>query len=236
MIKSRLCDYSDAYMLVSGIISVEDTSAEGAAANNTNKNVMFKNCGPFTNCISEINNTQVDNGKENDIVMPMYNLIEYGYNYLDTSGSLSQYHEPSFNPGDNATVDFTGANHNSKSFKFKQKIIGAAGNNTAKNVEVMVPLKYIYNFWRTLEMPEINFKINHILTWSKNCIIASYTAANKETTFAIRDSKLYVPVVTLSAQDNAKQLEQLKSGFKRTIYWNKYQPKVSLQAPKFQIT
>ena len=82
-------------------------------------------------------------------------------------------------------------------------------------------------------MPEINFKINHILTWSKNCIIASYTAANKETTFAIRDSKLYVPVVTLSAQDNAKQLEQLKSGFKRTIYWNKYQPKVSVQGPKF---
>ena len=82
-------------------------------------------------------------------------------------------------------------------------------------------------------MPEINFKINHILTWSKNCVIPSYTAANKETTFAIRDSKLYVPVVTLSAQDNAKQLEQLKSGFKRTIYWNKYQPKVSVQGPKF---
>ena len=100
----------------------------------------------------------------------------------------------------------------------------------------MVPLKYLYNFRRTLEMPEINFRINHILTWSKNCVIASYTTANKETTFAIRDSKLYVPVVTLSAQDNAKQLEQLKPGFKRTIYWNKYQPNVSVQAPKFWIT
>ena len=201
------------------------------------KNVMFKNCGPFTDCIREINNTQVDNGKENDIVMPMYNLIEHGNNYLETSGSLSQYHEPSFDPGHNAIVDFTGANHNSKSFKFKQKKkIGAAGNNRTKNVKVMVPLKYLYNFRRTLEMPEINFRINHILTWSKNCVIASYTTANKETTFAIRDSKLYVPVVTLSAQDNAKQLEQLKPGFKRTIYWNKYQPNVSVQAPKFWIT
>ena len=74
MLKSSLCDYSDAYVLVKGTISINNTAVQGAAANNTNK-VIFKNCAPFTNCISEINNTQIDNAKYIDIVMPMYNLI-----------------------------------------------------------------------------------------------------------------------------------------------------------------
>ena len=81
MLKSSLCDYSDAYILVKGTISVNNTAAQGAAANNTNKKVMFKNCAPFTNCISEINNTQIDNAKDIHIVMPMYNLIGYSDNY-----------------------------------------------------------------------------------------------------------------------------------------------------------
>ena len=75
MLKSSLCDYSDAYILAKGTISINNTAAEGAAVNNDNKNVVFKNCAPFTNCISEINNTQVDNAKDIDIVMPMYNLV-----------------------------------------------------------------------------------------------------------------------------------------------------------------
>ena len=75
MLKSSLCDYSDAYILAKGTITVNNTSAQGVAANNTNKEVIFKNCAPFTNCISEINNTQIDNGKDIDIVMPVYNLI-----------------------------------------------------------------------------------------------------------------------------------------------------------------
>ena len=91
MLKSSLCDYSDAYILVKGTISVNNTAAAGADANNTGKKVIFKNCAPFTNCISEINNTQVDNAKDIDIVMPMYNLIEYGDNYAKTSESLWQY-------------------------------------------------------------------------------------------------------------------------------------------------
>ena len=88
MLRSILCDYSDAYILVKGNISVNNTAAAGAAANNTNKKVIFKNCAPFTDCISKINNTQVDNAKDIDIVMPMYNLIEYRDNYSKTSGSL----------------------------------------------------------------------------------------------------------------------------------------------------
>ena len=91
MLRSSLCDYSDAYILVKGNISVNNTADAGAAANNTNKKVIFKNCTPFKDCISKINNTQVDNATDIDIVMPMYNLIEYSGNYSKTSGSLSQY-------------------------------------------------------------------------------------------------------------------------------------------------
>ena len=88
MLKSSLCDYSDAYILVKGTISANNTAVVGADANNTNRKVIFKNCAPFTNCISEINNTQIDNAKNIDIVMLMYNLIEYGDNYAKTTGSL----------------------------------------------------------------------------------------------------------------------------------------------------
>ena len=91
MLRSSLCDYSDAYILFKGNITVNNTAAGGAAANNTNKKVIFKNCAPFTNCISKINNTQIDNAEYIDIVMPMYNLIEYSDNYSKTSGSLWQY-------------------------------------------------------------------------------------------------------------------------------------------------
>ena len=91
MLRSSLCDYSDAYILVKGNITVNNTAADGAAANNTNKKVIFENCAPFTNCISKINNTQIDNAEYIDIVMPMYNLIEYSDNYSKTSGSLRQY-------------------------------------------------------------------------------------------------------------------------------------------------
>ena len=88
MLKSSLCDYNDAYILVKGTSIVNNTAAQGAAANNTNKKVIFKNCAPFTNCVSEINNTQIDNAKDIDIVLPMYNLIEYSDNYAKTTGSL----------------------------------------------------------------------------------------------------------------------------------------------------
>ena len=91
----------------------------------------------------------------------------------------------------------------------------------------MVPLIYLSNFWRTLEMPLINCEINLDLNRSENCVIVAKNVAAQATTFSITDTKLYVPVVTLSTQDNAKLLEQLKSGFKRTINWNKYQPKIS---------
>ena len=87
MLKSSLCDYGDAFIRVRGNISVNNTAAADAAANNTNKKLIFKNCSPFTKCISESNNTNVDDAKDIDIVMPMYNLIEYSDNYSKNSGS-----------------------------------------------------------------------------------------------------------------------------------------------------
>ena len=111
MLKSNLCDYSDAYILVKGNISANNTAAAGADANNANKKVIFKNCAPFTNCISKINNTQIDNAEYIDIVMPMYNLIEYSDNYSKTSESLWQYCKdiPAVND-DGEIVNFNGAN------------------------------------------------------------------------------------------------------------------------------
>ena len=111
MLRSSLCDYSDAYILVKGNITVNNTAAEGAAANNISKKVIFKNCVLFTNCINKVNNTQIDNAEYIDIIMPMYNLIEYSDSYSKTSGSLWQYCKniPAVNNAGNMD-DFTATN------------------------------------------------------------------------------------------------------------------------------
>ena len=152
--------------------------------------------------------------------MPMYNLIEYSDNYAKTTGSLWQYFRDE--PVDDDDIE------DSKSFKSKRKITGKTPNyDNEKDVEIMVPLKYLSSFWRTLEMPLINCEVNLILTWSSTCVI---TESNGAGMFAITDTKLYVPVVTLSTKENTKFLQQLKSGFKRVINWNKYLSKPELLA------
>ena len=234
MLKSSLCDYSDAYILVKRTITVNNTAAADAAAdaaaNNTNKKVVFKNFAPFTNCISEINNMQIDNAKDIDIEMPMYNLIEYSDNYAKTTGSLWQYYKdiPARNANNNIVI--FAEDNITDSFKFKGKITGQTGDDGTKDVEIMVPLKYLSNFWRTLEMPLINCEVNLILTWSSNCVLIATSVQNQAVTFEITDTKLYVPVVTLSTQENTKFLQQLKSGFKIVINWNKYLSKLELLA------
>ena len=135
--------------------------------------------------------------------MPMYNLIEYRGNYSKTSGSLWQYCKdiPAVD-NNNAVVNFN-ENNITDSFNIKAKMTGQTVDDGTKNVEIKVPLKYLNNFWRTLEMPLINCEINLILTWSTNCVLGSTNVANQKATFEITDTKLYVPVVTLSTQDNA---------------------------------
>ena len=156
MLRSILCDYSDEYILVKGKITTgAGDNAAARQADERDKGVAFKNCAPFTNCLSKINNTQIDNAKDIYILMPMHNLIEYIDNYSKTSRSLWKYYrdEPNYNLAD------------SESFKSKIKITEktpAAGNE--KDVEIMVSLKYPSNFWSTLEIPLINCEVNLILT------------------------------------------------------------------------
>ena len=136
---------------------------------------------------------------------------------------------PARNDANNAIIIFSEDNI-TDSFKFKAKITDKTGDDGKKDVEIMVPLKYLSNFWRTLEMSLINCEVNLILTWSSTCFLIATNTPNQNATFAITDTKLYVPVVTLSTQENTKFFQQLKSGFKRVINWNKYLSKPELLA------
>ena len=228
MLKSSLCNYGHPFLLVKGRTTVNNTGT-AAAPTNSNKKVIFKNCTQFTDCIFEIKNTQVDNAKQIDIVMPMHNLIEYSNNYSKTSGCLWQNYKdiPAVDDGC-GIVGFNGANA-TYSFNFKTKITGQTDNNgEINNVEIMVPLKYLGNFWRTLEILLNNCEVNLILTWSANCTIIYTDTADQIPTFTITETKLYNSVVTLSTQDNAKLLPQLKPGFKRRINWNKHMAGINI--------
>ena len=162
--------------------------------------------------------------------MHMYNLIEYSDNYAKTTGSLWQYcKDIPAGDANNEITEFRRGN-TTDSFNFKAKITGQTGDDGTKDVEIMVPLKYLSNFWRILEMPLINCEVNLILIWSSTCVLIATNIPNQIATFAITDTKLYVPIVTLSTQGNTKFLQQLKSSFKRVINWNKYLSKPELLA------
>ena len=227
MLRPSLCD---AYILVKGTITVAKTGT-AAAPNNADKKVIFKNYVPFTSCKSRINNTQIDDSQYIDVLMPMYHLIEYSDNYSKISGNLFHFCRdvPTVDEADGEITDFTEANATTDSFNLKVKLTGQTGNNGTKHVEIMVPLKYLSKFWRTVEMLSINCEISLNLDWSENCVIVATNVTAQAATFSITDTKLYVPVLTLSTQDNAKMLEQLKFGFKRTINWNKYQTQLSTE-------
>ena len=216
VIKPNLCDYSDAYILV--IVNIQNKPVNSAVA--------FKNCAPFRTCDVTINDEHVEKAEDLDIVMPMYNLLEYSDNYQDSTGSLYQFKrdEP---PDDNADVA-----NNTSSLVYKSKLISGTDDNNVNNVKLEVPLKYVSSFFRSLEMPLINCKIDLELTWHKDCMISSVNAAaGQVVSFMITNTKLYVPVVTLSIKDNNNLTKQLKDGFKRTIYWNQYVSKPFPETP-----
>ena len=163
--------------------------------------------------------------------MPMYNLFEYSKKYRKTTGSLWNYYrdEPS-NP----------LSSNSESFKYETNIIGKTpeDNDSFTDAKVAIPLKHLSNFWRTLNIPLINCEMELILTWSNKRVLADMTVdadtdpaiiAPSGATFKITDTKLNVPAVTLSKENDTKLLEQLKLGFKRTIKWNKYRSQITIQ-------
>ena len=167
VLKPNLCDYAEAYILVDGTIRA--TNAVNATR------LALKNCAPFIKCNVEINDQHVDTAEKLDIVMPMYNLIEYSDNYQDSSATLYQYKrdEP---PEDDAVADLTANNSDSLKYKIKlldnvTEVAGDAAGVRRLNVKVVVPLKYLGNFFRSLEMPLINCKIKLNLTWKKECVL-----------------------------------------------------------------
>ena len=228
MLRSDVCDYSNAYIVAKGTITV--TNSNNAKRNKT---VAFKDNTPFINCISKINGAKIDNSEDLDIVMLMYNLLEYSKNYKKTIGSLWNYYRDELsNP----------VSSNSESFKYKASITGNTynigvgenrydANKVGKNeAEIVILLKFLSNFWRSLNIPLINCEVELILTWSKNCVLTDMIVrdvgnnnnppsivAPTGLEFQIKDLKLYVPIVIMSRENNIKLLEQLKSGFKRTI-------------------
>ena len=163
--------------------------------------------------------------------MPMYNLIEYKSNHSETAGILRFYSKDDFNN------DIANTN-NYKSFKYKAKSLGNAvphsaanqANGKLKNATIAVPLNYLSNFWRLLEIPSINCKVQLTLRWTKDCVLSVLGSENDHAnanniTFTIKDRKLYVPVFTLSAKDNQKLSKLLSKGFERSVYWNEYKTK-----------
>ena len=240
MLRSDLCDYSDAYIVVKEKFTVTNPNNDAYE-----EKLALKNNAPFTSCILKVNNTLIDNAEDLVIVMPLYNLLQYSKNYRKTSGSLWNYYRDEPNSGAVGHINYS--IKDSKSFDYKTSITGKLeGNNVEKDdVEIVVPLKYLSNFWRTRDrLPLINWEVSLTLTWSKNCVLTSraYGEADPDAgpavaginnptgaSFKITDCKSYVPIVNLSAQDDNKLLEQLKAGFKRTIRWNRYRSEISNQ-------
>ena len=201
-------------------------------------------------CITRINGELIEDADDLDIVylyifMPMYNLLEHSKNYRKTIGSLYNYYRDELTNDGND--NFANRNLvNSEAFKYKNKITGntynvdadAQGYDVNKNgtqkIELAIPLKYLGNFWRALNIPLISCKVFLELKWNKNCVITSLERRQVDArppvvrdiaptgaTLSITDCKLYVPVATLSKDDEIKLLTNLKSGFKREIIWNK---------------
>ena len=186
---------------------VDGTIRAGNA--NANTKLALKNCAPFTKWNLEINDEHVDTAENLDIVMPMYNLIEHSDNYQDSSATLYQYKrdEPQDDLANNLATNI------SSSLRYKVNLLGnpnIVGNVARRNVKIVVRLKYLSNFFRSLEMPLINCKIKLNLAWKKECVLSTdndaAVAANNPV-FIINDTKLYVLVVTLSKEDNKDFIE-----------------------------
>ena len=153
--------------------------------------------------------------------MPMYNLIEYSDNYSDTSGSLWQFNRDEVPAGSaDLTID------NSQSFKYKAALLGKTAdavnntNSSVKEAKIVAPLKYLSNFWRSLEMSLINCKVFLELNWIEDCISSS---AGNSAKFEITDAKLHVSTVTSSTKGSANLTKQSNEGFKRSVYRNSYE-------------
>ena len=146
--------------------------------------------------------------------MAMYNLIEYSDKYSDTLGSLWQFKKDEIEEDVGLTVDDNHILNNSSSFKYKSSLI-----TNRNDMKIAVPINYLSNFWRSLEMPLITCKVELSLTWGSSCVLCTLAGAS---TFTITDAKRFVSIVTLLTEGNAKLSKLLSEGFKRPVYWYKY--------------
>ena len=195
-----------------------------------NRPLILKNNAPFVSCMTKINNEFIEDADDLDIVIPMYNLLEYSKNYRKTIGSLYNCYRDELSDDSNPN-NFPNTNLvNSSAFEYRNKITGNTYDVTAgaarhdanrvgkKDIELAIPLKYLGNIWRALNIPLISCEVFLELKWNKNCVITSLQqrqvgagppAVNGTTTgatLAINDCKLYAPVVTLSKDDEIKLL------------------------------
>ena len=175
------------------------------------------------------NGTLVENAEDLDVVMPMYNFLEYSKNYRKTTGSLWNYYRDEPNSGAEGNINYS--IKDSESFKYKTNIIGKLQNNGngLEDIKIVVSLKYLGNIWKALNIPLINYEVSLDLKWSKNCVLTSKATREADpdadpplleinnptdAQFLITDCKLYVPIVTLSSENENNLFEQLKTGFK----------------------
>ena len=188
MLRSNLCDYSDAYILVKSTITVTGPEANNGANNIRDKKsrpLILKNNAPFVSCITRINGELIEDADDLDIVMSLYNLLEYSKNYRKTIGSLyNNYRDELSDDADDNNFDNIKV-VNSNTFKYKNRIIGNTYNVNAgaqgydvnktgtQEVELALPLEYLGNFWRTLNIPLISCELSLELDWDKNCVITS---------------------------------------------------------------
>ena len=159
------------------------------------------------------------------IAMPIYNLIECSVNYSDTLRGLRQFKRDEVSDNNAYLSVDSNVIFNSQSFKYKAALVQKTedennGNSFVRNTKIVVPLKYLRNFWRSLEIALINCKIHLQLNWTEDCILSS---AGDSAKVKIRDAKFNVPIITLSTKDNAHLTKQLNNGFKRSVYWDNYQ-------------
>ena len=192
MLRSDLCDYSDAYVLINGAIRV----LGNAPRDRQNRPVILKNNAPFISCITRINGELIEDAYGLDVVIPIYNLLEYSKNYRKTTGSLHNYYRDELDDSADLNNDANNNVVNSSAFNYKSKLVGntynvdstivpaAGGARVAnpnydanqsgiKSLDLVVPLKYLGNFWRKLDIPLINCEVSLELKWNKKCVITS---------------------------------------------------------------
>ena len=185
-IRSDLCDYSDSYIKVTCEVELEGNDDD----DKINKDIVLKNNAPFTTSTTKINGIFIDNSEDLDIVMPMYNLLNYSKNYVKTNGSFFHYYRD----------EHADLINSDTSASFKEKIVGKIGNNAKlTDIQIILPLKHLSSFFRSLDISLINCEIELVLNWNNKCVLSGHNAANNPNNvkFQLKTCELYVSVVIL---------------------------------------